>query len=46
MYGLIKPSKSNWLGNLGGATVISVALASLTAAFFVIATAFTGAGVA
>jgi hypothetical protein len=46
MYGLIKTSKSNWLGNLGGATAVTVAIASLTAAFFVIATAFTGAGVA
>jgi hypothetical protein len=51
MYGLIKTTKSNWLGpnllsNVGGMTALAVAFASLTAAFLVIATAFTGSGVA
>ena len=46
MYGLIKTSKLNWLGNVGGMTALAVAFASLTAAFLVIATAFTGGGVA
>ena len=46
MYGLIKTSKPNWLGNVGSMTAIAVAFASLTAAFVVIATAFTGGGVA
>ena len=46
MYGLIKTSKPTWLGNVGSATALAVAFASLTAAFLVIATAFTGGGVA
>jgi hypothetical protein len=46
MYGLIKPSKLNWLGTVGGATALAVAFASLTAALLVIATAFTGGSVA
>ena len=46
MYGLIKPVKHNWLGNIGSMTVLAVAFGSLTAAFLVIATAFTGSGVA
>lgn len=46
MYGLIKTTKQNWLGNVGSVTVLAVAFGSLTAAFLVIATAFTGSGVA
>lgn len=43
MTGLIKTSK---LGDVGGFGILSIALASVSAVLYVLATAFTGGGLA
>jgi hypothetical protein len=48
MYGLIKTSKSQsfHMGDLGSIGALAVALCSVSAVLYVIATAFTGGGLA
>jgi hypothetical protein len=43
MNGLIKPSK---LGDVGGFGILAIAFASVSAVLYVLATAFTGGGLA
>jgi hypothetical protein len=43
MYGLINPSK---LGEIGSFGALTIALSSVSAVLYVIATAFTGGGLA
>lgn len=48
MYGLINPSKSSpsMQGEVGSLGILSVALCSVSAVLYVLATAFVGGGVA